>query len=146
MGSRSNTCRERFGFSRKKRSWVIRNSWSSLRKSLVVISRYHLTALTGHQVLSSTIEEKPVKGLRKISTGLEKGVWFLAPWGDSKGKQASAGADAIKRMNATAPSLEGSYKPWTIWKARMICGNSGAIATYRGNRKLSLRQQIILTE
>ena len=47
-------------------------------RTALVRSKYHLRARTGHQTLSSVIEDNEEMAGRKISTAGELSVWFLA--------------------------------------------------------------------
>ena len=58
------------GEAAEKGFFVMTNSLSFERRDLA-LDKYHLSALTGHQVLSSGTEEKVESLLRKISTGPE---------------------------------------------------------------------------
>ena len=80
----------------------------------LVRSRYHFKALTGHQTLSASTEEKDDIEGKKISTGWEDGDWFLAMKFGLGTRRTPAGS------HLTCPgSIDKAWSALTLWPDAM---------------------------
>ena len=85
----------------------------------LVRSTYHLTALTGHQTLSSSTEDKVEIAGRKISTGPDFKDWFLA-MKPILGIRRTPEASQRKCPGSTQRAL----KELTLWPEAMATRNA----------------------